>query len=219
MIYNGNHSFASPSISIITHAVTLLLFWLLKCCCLVVAVYSHVWAWSQDTTGHVCGRSGSRGTGCGVRRQQTQVLPEVSEGQMSPLDHQGLEQGTARILTRVRNQPPEWNFSVIDIYCHKLMYRNSLFDHKGIFSATPAWLACVLQCSVTCGEGVRRREVKCIRNKHRTVEVSECRNATRPALVEACTLQECTRFQWVTAPWSKVCLFMGNSTPQECTRF
>ena len=88
-----------------------------------------------------------------------------------------------------------------------------LFWSSNILSATPT-LPCVLQCSVTCGEGVRRREVKCIRNKHRTVDVSECRNATRPALVEACTLQECTRFQWVTAPWSKVRLLVGDCTPQ-----
>ena len=171
-----------------------------------------MWARSQDAAGHVCRRPGSRGTGCGVRRQQAQVLSEVSEGQVSPLDHQGLEQGTARM--RVHNHTSPTNnqsgilhsLSNLFIYCHKLMFGNSCFDPQSILSATPARLACVLQCSVTCGEGVRRREVKCIRNKHRTVDVSECRNATRPVLVEACTLQECTRFQWVTAPWSKVCL-------------
>ena len=70
---------------------------MLQCCCFVVAVHGHVWAWSQDAAGHVCGRAGSRGTGCGVRRQQAQVLPEVSEGKVSPVDHQGLEQGTTRI--------------------------------------------------------------------------------------------------------------------------
>ena len=63
-------------------------------------MHGHVWAWSQDPAGHVCRCAGSRGTGCGVRRQQAQVIPEVSERQVSPLDHQGLEQGTARMHTR-----------------------------------------------------------------------------------------------------------------------
>ena len=49
--------------------------------------------------------------------------------------------------------------------------------------------------------------MKCIRNKHRTVDPAECRNTTRPIMIEACSLQECTRFQWVTAPWSKVMRF------------
>ena len=124
--------------------------------------------------------------------------------------------------SHVPSEQPEWNSPLLEWFIYLFIVTNSCLVTVvfilGVFWAA-AWLACVLQCSVTCGEGVRRREVKCIRNKHRTVDVSECRNATRPALVEACTLQECTRFQWVTAPWSKVCLSVSNNTLQGCTHF
>ena len=101
----------------------MLFFWLLQCYCFVVAVHGYLWAWSQDAAGHVCGRAGSRGTGCGVRRKQAQVLPEVSERKVSPLDHQGLEQGTTRIHTHthihtfshgsVVTEKPKWSSSCI----------------------------------------------------------------------------------------------------------
>ena len=58
----------------------------------------------------------------------------------------------------------------------------------------------LLQCSVTCGEGFKRRLVKCVNLKGKTLESSQC-NARKPPESVRCAVP-CVK--WVPGKWEKV---------------
>ncbi|CAD5226716.1 unnamed protein product [Bursaphelenchus xylophilus] len=59
------------------------------------------------------------------------------------------------------------------------------------------------ECSVTCGKGVRRREVFCRRGRDETLADSYCAEADRPENVRPCESQKCSSYEWKVTPWSK----------------
>lgn len=68
-----------------------------------------------------------------------------------------------------------------------------------------------IQCSVKCGEGVRKRDVLCALRDGQGVlrEVTEaaCDAQAKMATEEICVGQECAGI-WVMGPWGKVCLLL-----------
>ncbi|CAI2350188.1 unnamed protein product [Caenorhabditis sp. 36 PRJEB53466] len=58
-------------------------------------------------------------------------------------------------------------------------------------------------CSVTCGKGVRRREVHCYRGRKNMVNDTECNADTRLNTEANCFPVACPDYQWNTTPWSK----------------
>lgn len=65
-----------------------------------------------------------------------------------------------------------------------------------------------LECSKTCGRGVRKREVTCRRAAvAEAVPESACAGAPRPDSQEGCVLGRCpknSRLQWLITSWSEV---------------
>lgn len=61
-----------------------------------------------------------------------------------------------------------------------------------------------LQCSVTCGRGIRRREVQCYRGRKNLVSDSECNPKTKLNSVANCFPVACPAYRWNVTPWSKV---------------
>ena len=61
----------------------------------------------------------------------------------------------------------------------------------------------VLQCSVTCGDGNRRRSVSC------SGGLSKCNPKNKPEAVSHCNLGACP--EWRTSQWSKVGTFFYSS--------
>ena len=61
----------------------------------------------------------------------------------------------------------------------------------------------VLQCSVTCGDGNRRRSVSC------SGGLSKCNPKNKPEAVSHCNLGACP--EWRTRQWSKVGTFFYSS--------
>ena len=61
----------------------------------------------------------------------------------------------------------------------------------------------VLQCSVTCGDGNRRRSVSC------SGGLSKCNPKNKPEAVSHCNLGACP--EWRTSQWSKVGSFFYSS--------
>ena len=55
---------------------------------------------------------------------------------------------------------------------------------------------CFLQCSVTCGSGIKIRSVEC------SDKDISCDAGTKPPTSERCELKECPR--WITSPWEEV---------------
>ncbi|RCN46209.1 hypothetical protein ANCCAN_07755 [Ancylostoma caninum] len=60
-----------------------------------------------------------------------------------------------------------------------------------------------MQCSTTCGQGVRHREVFCQRGRRMRAPDSACDPARRPATTANCYLTACPAYHWSTTPWSK----------------
>ena len=62
------------------------------------------------------------------------------------------------------------------------------------------------RCEGVCGEGVRRREVRCVmveEGSNVTMDDAYCDAAVRPMEVEACPLESC---HWATEQWTEVCV-------------
>ncbi|CAA93287.2 A disintegrin and metalloproteinase with thrombospondin motifs gon-1 [Caenorhabditis elegans] len=58
-------------------------------------------------------------------------------------------------------------------------------------------------CSVTCGRGIRRREVQCYRGRKNLVSDSECNPKTKLNSVANCFPVACPAYRWNVTPWSK----------------
>lgn len=63
-----------------------------------------------------------------------------------------------------------------------------------------------MQCSTTCGQGIRQRMVECQDEEGRPS--NQCDHSERPTSEEACDKGPCA--YWRFDPWQKVCFF--NST-------
>lgn len=52
-------------------------------------------------------------------------------------------------------------------------------------------LLCMCQCSVSCGEGLQHRVVRCVVEDSDSVENSLCEQSSRPDTLRKCHMQEC----------------------------
>lgn len=68
---------------------------------------------------------------------------------------------------------------------------------------------CYLQCSVTCGRGVRTREVTCQKGRRTHLPDMECAKLPKPLENSICMTMSCPAYHWAATPWSKV----GNTYP------
>ncbi|KAL2084879.1 hypothetical protein ACEWY4_020397 [Coilia grayii] len=84
-------------------------------------------------------------------------------------------------------------------------------------SSSPSSLS---QCSVTCGVGVQKRQLKCaekdVEGKYQELVAKRCQQAAQPSveLQRACVQSECPRPahispSWYTAPWSQCTVSCG----------
>uniref|UniRef100_A0A914VDU1 GON domain-containing protein n=1 Tax=Plectus sambesii TaxID=2011161 RepID=A0A914VDU1_9BILA len=61
----------------------------------------------------------------------------------------------------------------------------------------------ILQCSVTCGRGVRTRAVTCHRGRRHKASDSECAAVPKPQETAKCQMMTCPAYHWTVGPWSK----------------
>ena len=75
-----------------------------------------------------------------------------------------------------------------------------------------------LQCTGTCGEGVRTRQINCFRRRVQSGKLilttdKNCRHLHDEALrlVESCKLEPCKDRgpSWYASPWSRVCCILN----------
>ncbi|XP_067135996.1 thrombospondin type-1 domain-containing protein 4-like [Centruroides vittatus] len=60
------------------------------------------------------------------------------------------------------------------------------------------------QCSVDCGRGIKKRDVKCISSHGSTLPDSEC-SIRKPEVEETCEMKKCISNTWFFSEWSKTC--------------
>ena len=61
-----------------------------------------------------------------------------------------------------------------------------------------------MQCSVTCGEGVKTREVVCRNSMKEVVSSTLCPQQSQPKNVRPCQRKDCSLFVWKVGQWSEV---------------
>ncbi|XP_071810508.1 A disintegrin and metalloproteinase with thrombospondin motifs 9-like isoform X3 [Asterias amurensis] len=66
-------------------------------------------------------------------------------------------------------------------------------------------------CSVTCGQGQRRRRISCYQGSHQ-VDVRHCNSDQKPDVVLPCVLDECAR--WQHGEWSQCSVTCGEGNQQ-----
>ncbi|XP_078001337.1 A disintegrin and metalloproteinase with thrombospondin motifs 9-like [Glandiceps talaboti] len=59
------------------------------------------------------------------------------------------------------------------------------------------------ECSVTCGEGQKTRELKCLKKNNRLVSVELCDPRKKPPIIRKCKREECITYTWRTGRWSQ----------------
>ncbi|XP_063113205.1 A disintegrin and metalloproteinase with thrombospondin motifs 9 isoform X9 [Cavia porcellus] len=69
------------------------------------------------------------------------------------------------------------------------------------------------ECSKTCGEGSRFRQVVCMNEKQAEVHSSLCSASQRPPDRESCSLQPC-EYVWITGEWSECSVTCGKGYKQ-----
>ncbi|XP_030723501.1 A disintegrin and metalloproteinase with thrombospondin motifs 9 [Globicephala melas] len=90
-------------------------------------------------------------------------------------------------------------------YCKHLAKPNGHRKCRG--GRCPKWKAGAWsQCSVSCGQGVRRRNVGCQLGTHKIAGETECNPYTRPESERACQAPLCPLYAWRADEW------------QECTK-
>ncbi|XP_046582334.1 A disintegrin and metalloproteinase with thrombospondin motifs 9-like [Haliotis rubra] len=102
--------------------------------------------------------------------------------------------------------------------CSKKMPRNTKRCARG---HCPHWnKGRWSKCSVSCGVGVKRREVKCMISRRDVVDAEQCQNATKPQTTIKCHRKTCLKFKWKPGIWSecsKTCGFGRKERSVTCT--
>ncbi|KAL8617948.1 hypothetical protein ACOMHN_052899 [Nucella lapillus] len=76
------------------------------------------------------------------------------------------------------------------------------------------------KCSVTCGEGVKRREVVCRNFRKEVISPVLCPRQKQPKHIRPCKRKDCSLFVWKVGPWSecsKTCGFGRKHRPVTCS--
>ncbi|VDO52300.1 unnamed protein product [Brugia timori] len=58
-------------------------------------------------------------------------------------------------------------------------------------------------CSVTCGRGIRTREVTCQKGRRTHLSDMECGKLPKPLENSMCMTISCPAYHWTATPWSK----------------
>ena len=108
---------------------------------------------------------------------------------------------TIYLLTRTLGAGLHYSFSVP---------KENLFSLLDTSEVLYSWDTVGGECEGVCGEGVRRREVRCVKVDKRSdttvVDDAYCDPGVRPAEVEACPLEPC---RWATEQWTEVCVCLS----------
>lgn len=106
---------------------------------------------------------------------------------------------------------------VSDHLCRMQRPKAMSWCHKG---RCPFWsISAWSECSVTCGAGVRRRSIQCIRGRDRETESERCDHLEKPVVEETCTIRKCEQFYWDVGNWSECshpCSFESRSRKVFC---
>ena len=62
-----------------------------------------------------------------------------------------------------------------------------------------------LQCSATCGNGIRNRAVRCINSGGTTIENFNCESESKPIEISPCNMGPCEGLDWFMSEWSSEC--------------
>lgn len=76
--------------------------------------------------------------------------------------------------------------------------------HNNFFSSFSWHYTDWSECSATCGGGVKRRTVQCLKIRGGVADEEFC-NTKPPSSVKPCAKQPC-RYSWNSSDWSEVCL-------------
>uniref|UniRef100_A0A8C4KX37 ADAM metallopeptidase with thrombospondin type 1 motif 9 n=1 Tax=Equus asinus asinus TaxID=83772 RepID=A0A8C4KX37_EQUAS len=88
-------------------------------------------------------------------------------------------------------------------YCKHLAKPNGHRKCRG--GRCPKWKAGAWsQCSVSCGQGVRRRNVGCQMGTHKIARETQCNPYTRPESERACQAPPCPLYAWKAEEWQEV---------------
>ena len=66
-------------------------------------------------------------------------------------------------------------------------------------------LLIMLQCSATCGNGIRSRKVTCVNSSGEKIENSNCEAGDKPLEISPCNMGPCEGVDWFTSDWSSEC--------------
>ncbi|ODM98420.1 Thrombospondin type-1 domain-containing protein 4 [Orchesella cincta] len=61
------------------------------------------------------------------------------------------------------------------------------------------------QCSARCGNGVRKRVLKCVGPKGQRLSLKECEQLEKPAELTPCNMGPCEGVNWFVSEWSSEC--------------